>query len=138
MQLQVEKALVTQVEELARMNRQLIIDEGHSNPMNLEQLTGRMRDWLEGGDYSAYLALADGVIAGYCLYRDEGTHIYIRHLFVQVSFRRHGVGKTLVNWLHENLWMGRKLRLDVLCGNQNGLQFWRRISFADYAITLER
>ena len=42
------------VPTLARMNRQLIEDEGHRNRMSLRQLEGRMRSLLDR-DYMAAL-----------------------------------------------------------------------------------
>lgn len=41
---------------LARMNKHLIEDEGHRNPMNLSQLAERMRGFLSG-EYRADLIL---------------------------------------------------------------------------------
>jgi GNAT superfamily N-acetyltransferase len=137
MKIAIERAGLTQVEELASMNKQLISDEGHANPMNIEQLTERMRGWLLG-EYAAYVATVDGEIAGYCLFRDEGSYVYIRHLFVQEKYRQRGIGKALVNWLNENIWHGQKTRIDVLCNNLNGIEFWHKIGFVDYCITMER
>lgn len=137
MNISIQKADQIQVDQLAAMNKQLITDEGHRNPMNLEQLAERMRGWLRG-EYCAYVAVVNGENAGYCLFRDTGEYIYIRQLFVWKKFRRHGIGKTLVNWLAENTWNGRKLRIDVLCNNATGIEFWRGIGFVDYCITMER
>jgi ribosomal protein S18 acetylase RimI-like enzyme len=137
MNINIQKADTTLLKQLAAMNKQLIIDEGHHNPMTIEQLAERMRNWLQG-EYSAYIVSVEGEIAGYCLFRDEGDYMYIRQLFVWEKYRRRGIGQTLVDWLAENIWNGQKTRMDVLCNNINGIKFWRSIGFADYCITMER
>ena len=40
---------------LAKLNKQLIEDEGHRNPMTVAELETRMRNWLESGIYEAWL-----------------------------------------------------------------------------------
>ncbi len=121
---------------LGAMNKQLIEDEGHANPMTIPQLQDRMRGWLEES-YIAYLIRLDGKIVGYCLYRDDGGLIYIRHLFIARDHRREGFGEHIIRWLRINVWNDQPIRMDVLCGNKTGIQFWRGIGFKDYAITME-
>lgn len=121
---------------LGEMNKRLIQDEGHANPMTVAQLQERMKRWLES-DYSAYLFLSDGQIAGYCLYRDEADFVYIRHLYVERGLRRRGLGRACIGWLREHVWMSRTLRMEVLSSNEVGVKFWRGIGFKDYAITME-
>ena len=55
------KAELYDAGRLAEMNRRLIEDERHPNPMNLEQLNRRMSEWLEK-EYTGYLAIEDGSI----------------------------------------------------------------------------
>lgn len=51
------------LDQLALMNKQLIEDEKHDNPMNVDQLRVRMRDFLHT-DYKAYIFVAgDGVVS---------------------------------------------------------------------------
>ena len=49
---------------LATMNRHLIEDEGHCNPMTVEELAARMGTWLSD-DYAALLVLRDDEPFGY-------------------------------------------------------------------------
>ncbi len=121
---------------LGEMNKRLIEDEGHSNPMTVAQLQDRMKRWLES-DYTAYLIRSDGQIGGYCLFRDEAGFVYIRHLYIERGQRRQGLGRECIAWLRSQMWGIRPLRMEVLCSNEVGIQFWRGIGFKDYAITME-
>jgi GNAT superfamily N-acetyltransferase len=130
-------ATVDDVSALASLNRQLIRDEGHRNPMDLPQLEIRMRAWLEG-PYRAVMGDPASMPPAYALFRDDGDFIYLRQFFVTESIRRQGVGRSLVNWLRQHAWAAeRRIRLDVLVGNEIGRQFWRSVGFADYCTTME-
>ncbi len=50
----IKKCSLSDVEELAQLNKKLIEDEKSDNRMDSEQLKTRMRDFLEG-EYNAYL-----------------------------------------------------------------------------------
>ena len=122
---------------LAGMNRQLIVDEGHRNPMTEEQLATRMKGWLEGA-YKGILFRNDGKDAGYALYREETDRIYLRQFFVARELRRRGIGRAAINHLREAVWpRDRRIVLDVLTGNSSGTAFWRSVGFKDYCLTLE-
>ena len=69
----VVKAGMAQVEELAELNRQLLEDERHPDPMAAAQLAERMASWLQDG-YVGYVARRAGAAVGYCLYRDAGRY----------------------------------------------------------------
>jgi hypothetical protein len=69
--MKITPASLTDIDTLAVLNKRLIEDEGHSNPMNVEQLAERMSGWLQG-EYRGYLAVIADRIAAYCLYRDDG------------------------------------------------------------------
>jgi ribosomal protein S18 acetylase RimI-like enzyme len=120
---------------LARLNWQLIRDEGHANALDEERLAARMAGWLAHG-YRAWIARADGTVLGYCLARDEGDAVHIRQLYVAPAARRRGVGRAIVAGLRAEAWPGRALRLECLVGNQRGLAFWRGIGFHDHSLTL--
>ena len=122
---------------LASLNKQLIDDEGHRNPMSVEQLTERMRGWLEGDYRAAIFAVADDVV-GYVLYRLENDHVYIRQFFIVRNRRRQGLGRAAMDWLRSQEWARTtRLRLDVLVGNQAGVAFWHSLGFSDYCLTME-
>ena len=129
-------ATVADAVALARMNWQLIRDEGHRNEMSLTELEARMAGWLEG-EYTAVVFAESGQLVGYALYRQEPEHVYLRQFFVEPEYRRRGLGRAAIEWLHENAWNGGRVRLDVLVGNAVGLAFWRAVGFRDYCLILE-
>jgi ribosomal protein S18 acetylase RimI-like enzyme len=136
MKIEFRKAEKKDLNILGQMNKRLIEDEGHSNPMNIAELTERMDKFLNG-EYTAYLILTDNAPSGYCLFRDDTDYIYIRQLFVERDKRRRGLGNACIKWLKNNLWQNRKIRTEVLCHNEEGVKFWRDIGFCDYCITME-
>ena len=122
---------------LARMNQQLIEDEGHRNPMNLAQLETRLRSMLKG-DYTATLFEWESQLVAYALWREEPDWVYLRQFFVARDYRRRGIGSRAVRRLAGEIWPpGKRIRVDVLIGNQPALEFWRAVGFVDYLITLE-
>jgi GNAT superfamily N-acetyltransferase len=123
---------------LAPMNFQLIRDEGHRNPMSVAELETRMQGWL-AGEYEAVLFEDDQGAAGYSLFKREPDWIYLRQFFVQPNRRRHGIGRAAMTWLLENVWKDApRIRLEVLVGNSQGIEFWRSMGFGDYCMTMER
>ena len=125
------------VPTLARMNQQLIEDEGHRNPMRLTELEMRMRSMLNG-DYTATLFESDRQVVAYALWRDEPDWLYLRQFFVARDYRRRGIGTQAVRVLNDDVWPAEKrVRVNVLIGNQAGMEFWRAVGFADYLIALE-
>ena len=136
MNVEFKKAEIKDVKILGVMNKRLIEDEGHSNPLNIDELTERMRKFIVN-EYEAYLIIKENEISGYCLFRDDKEYIYIRQLYVEENKRKMGLGKSCIQWFKSNLWINRKIRMDVLSKNTNGIEFWRKIGFKDYCITME-
>jgi GNAT superfamily N-acetyltransferase len=123
---------------LARLNRQLIEDEGHSNPMSIPELQTRMQGWLAGG-YRAVLFSEGGQVLAYALYRPEADGIYLRHLFVVRERRRQGIGRRALQLLLTRIWApGARITVEALAHNASALAFYRAVGFADYAVTLQR
>lgn len=123
---------------LAQLNKQLIEDEGHSNPMTVPELEVRMRGWL-AGEYQAILFAEGGVVVAYALYRPEGAGFYLRHLFVVRERRRQGIGRRAMELLLTRIWPpGARITVEALAHNQRALGFYRALGFGDYAITLAR
>ena len=122
---------------LAQLNQQLIRDEGHRNQMTLLELQDRMTRWLQG-EYHAVLFELDGQPVGYALFRQDPEYVYLRQFFVKPEFRRQGIGRATIEWLHQNVWGNApRIRLEVLVGNHGGIAFWRSVGFRDYCITME-
>jgi GNAT superfamily N-acetyltransferase len=121
---------------LAEWNHLLIRDEGHRNPMNLDQLAQRMDGWLRG-EYQAVIFSAGDPVA-YALYKKDGQGIYLRQFFVHRDWRRRGVGRDAVSTLRREIWPAdHRLTVDVLCENSGAIAFWRSVGYRDYSLTLE-
>lgn len=119
------------------MNKQLIDDEGHRNPMNSSQLRERMADWLQT-EYEAVLFEENGVPIGYALFKRNLDFAYIRQIFVSSERRRQGIASHALRWLWANAWTNAQgVRIEVLIGNAGGRAFWRSVGFKEYCITME-
>lgn len=122
---------------LAEMNSKLIMDEGHRNPMSLDELVERMNAFFQDS-YQAALFQTTNEIVGYCLWRNETDYVYIRQFFIEKNSRRGKLGKTFFDMLKTEVWEGRRLRLEVLAHNAPAIKFWRSMGFNEYALTLEQ
>jgi ribosomal protein S18 acetylase RimI-like enzyme len=122
---------------LAELNHQLIRDEGHRNPMSVDQLKNRMRSWLSS-DYRAVLYEDAGKVVAYALFREQSDEIYLRQLFVVPSRRSQGIGRRAVDILRSEVWPSNKrLTVEVLVANDRAVKFWRSVGYQDYALSLE-
>jgi GNAT superfamily N-acetyltransferase len=123
---------------LGALNHQLIQDEGHRNPMTVPELQKRMRDWLRRGGYAAELFEENGELVAYALYRETPTEIYLRHLFVARNRRRQGIGRRVMRVLFNEIWPpGKRLTVEVLCANADGVAFWKAMGYREYSLCLE-
>ena len=130
-------AAETDVPWLARMNQELIRDEGHRNKMSLVELEQRMSDFLRN-EYEAVIVSSGRNDIGYVLYRKEPDWQYLRQIFVIDKMRRKGIGRGIIKWLRDNPWKDCKtIRTDVLVDNTIGINFWKTVGFKDYCITME-
>lgn len=122
---------------LARLNHQLIRDEGHRNRMTVSELEQRMRDWL-AGEYQAVIYEEGGEVVAYALFREQAEEIYLRQLFVVRHRRRQGLGRQAMEILRFQVWpRTKRLTVDVLVTNTSALAFWRAMGYADYCLSLE-
>ena len=135
--MEVVRAALRDADILAELNKELIEDEQHPNPMGIAQLTERMRDWL-ATDYICYMAKEKGSIVAYCLYRDDESHYYMRQLYVDRAHRRKGIATRLLDWLYENVWTDKKVRLDVLAHNEDAVAFYQRYGFRIGVFRMEK
>ena len=131
-------ATVEDAGTLARMNQQLIDDEGHRNCMTRHELEERMRGWLLSQEYSAALFESDEELVAYALFRVEVDKVHLRQFFVVSHRRRQGIGREAIQILRNEIWPpGRRLTVDVLVANTVGVGFWRSLGYVDYSLTLE-
>lgn len=123
---------------LAQLNLELIVDEGHHNPMNVMELESRMRGWLSA-DYRAVLFRRERRVVAYALFRmDEWSRIYLRQFFVVRAARRQGVGRTAIEiFKREVVPAGTAVVLEVLIRNAVGRAFWAATGFREYCLALK-
>jgi GNAT superfamily N-acetyltransferase len=122
---------------LATMNYSLIRDLGLPNYLTVGALEQRMENWL-AGDYQAVLFEGEAGPAGYALFRSEPEYVYLRQFFVVREVRRHGIGRSALDWLKGNVWSGcERIRIDVLPENRAAIAFWHSVGFSDLTITME-
>ena len=135
--MEIVRAELGDVERLAELNRCLIEDERHPNPLDIAELIKRMNKWL-AADYICHTVKENGHIIAYCLYRDDGGHYYMRQLYVDRAHRRKGIATQLLDWLYENVWTDKKVRLDVLAHNEDAVAFYKRYGFRIGVFRMEK
>ena len=124
--------------DLASMNAQLIVDEGHRYRLSESELIERMESWLANGYIAKLIRNESAEIVGYVLWREEPDHLFVRQFFIVEQFRRQGIGSKLFSILREHCWSGwDSIRLDVLDRNSRARTFWESLGFGPYARTLE-
>lgn len=122
---------------LAKMNQQLIRDEGHRNKMSLSELEERMSDFLRN-EYEAVIVRSNQNDIGYALYRRYPEWLYLRQIFVIEPMRRKGIGRKFIEWLKNNPWKdSQRIKTDVLVNNPIGINFWKAVGFTEYCKTME-
>ncbi len=123
---------------LARLNHELIADEGSDNPQSIPQLAERMAEWLDGRYQAVLFETAEQETLAYALFRDEGESIFLRQFYVTRSHRQAGVGRAaLQRLLGEVFAPGKRVVVEVLSKNERGIAFWHALGFSDYFLTLE-
>ena len=128
-------ATVNDVPLLARLNRELIDDEGHRNPMSVSQLEARMRKWLEW-EYRIALFEREGRVVAYVLYRPQGGDIFLRHLYVVRDARRQGIATAVMRTLARDVWPSNaRIALDVLVGSSGALAFYHTLGFQPFSLS---
>ena len=121
---------------LAEWNHQLIRDEGHRNPMTVEELAERMKEWLKGEYRAVVFSEADPV--AYALFKTEKKSIYLRQLFMRRDRRSAGIGRETISILRGQIWSPEvRLTVDVLCANPRAIAFYRAVGFHDYCLAME-
>jgi ribosomal protein S18 acetylase RimI-like enzyme len=135
--MKITQADLSHVDKLAELNKRLIEDECHPNPMDVAQLAERMSGWLLD-EYAAYLAILNGEIVAYCLYRDDGDHYYLRQLYVDRGFRRQGIATQLLDWMYQHVWIDKMVRLDVLAHNKDAIAFYEKYGFKVGCLRMEK
>jgi GNAT superfamily N-acetyltransferase len=133
------------VPAVARMNRELIEDEGHRNPMTVADLEQRARGFLREGGWRVDLILSGGATVGFATWREEdditepsGRRVYLRQFYICRSARGGGLGRRAFEALMAAFPADTRILLEVLSSNPGGQAFWARMGFSPYALFVER
>ncbi|MBZ6076325.1 GNAT family N-acetyltransferase [Microvirga puerhi] len=132
-------------ELLGRMNRELIEDQAHRNPMTIDQLRDRFKRLVADG-WKVDLFEVDGEVIGYAVHRYEpdpaeprGERVFLRQFFIARHRRRGGAGSVaLKELMRARFQAGDRIYLDVIEANPGGKMFWTRTGFVPYATIMER
>ena len=135
--MKITKATLSDIGKLAELNNRLIEDERHPNLMNVQQLAQRMAKWLQS-EYTCYLATEDGITVAYCLFRYDAEYYHMKHLFVERGHRRKGIATKLLDWMYQNIWTDKKVRLDVLSHNEEAIAFYKLYGFRVGCLRMEK
>ncbi len=135
-QVTLRQATLDDVHQLATMNRELIQDENSSNPMSLEQLQERMKQFISG-DWQGLIFMHQEVAVGYTLlqHRDaeDGSAarvVFVRQFYISRNHRRMGIGRSALNEIiRTECPRGSTLELGVLEANPAGRRFWEAVGF---------
>ncbi|MFM2479865.1 GNAT family N-acetyltransferase [Celerinatantimonas sp. YJH-8] len=112
--------------DLARLNHQLLEDEGNTKSLSTEYLYQRMKNWLENKQFFGFGGLNDdGQLVAYLLacYESESI-VYVRQLITERNYRRQGYASTLLKHLEKYLGADQQIKLDVLMHNKNAIYFY--------------
>ena len=132
------KASIADAAELAKLNSDLLHDEGHRNTLSIAQLEARMGKYLDEGHVAFIFTDHSGTI-GYALFRDDNHDVFLRQFFIVDHARRKGIGREAFNWLCENVWAdAERVTLNVLLHNRRGMDFWHSVGLADYCMMMEK
>ncbi|SEA66706.1 GNAT family N-acetyltransferase [Paraburkholderia sartisoli] len=145
-QVAIQAAKPSQFELLARMNKELIEDEGHRNPMNVEELCQRFERFVSTEGYSLDVILWCNEVIGFATYRQEpdsaeacGYHIHLRQFYISRDVRGRGLGSLAFESLtRARFKRGERLFLNVLETNPRGKEFWKKTGFKPYDTTMEQ
>jgi ribosomal protein S18 acetylase RimI-like enzyme len=117
---------------LAIFNKQLIEDEQHENPMNIDQLKERMKEFIST-DYKAFFFTEAGNIVGYALVNMKREPYYLRQFFIMREHRRKGCGRDSFHELLRYL-KTSTIDIEVLSWNQTGRKFWESLGFKERSL----
>lgn len=130
---------------LARMNRELADDEGHRNPMTIEQMEARFGRFVDEEGWSVDLFMLDDEVVGYATHRREaepsdpsGERVFLRQFYIVRHYRRDGLGQAAFDKLVAARFRpGDRVILEAIENNPGGRVFWLRVGFTPYSSILE-
>ncbi|MFM2484164.1 GNAT family N-acetyltransferase [Celerinatantimonas yamalensis] len=127
---------IKHIEQLGRLNQQLLEDEGNSKNLSHSYLCQRMRGWLKDANYFGFGCVIEGQIAAYILACYEDDFIYVRQLVTDREYRRQGHASKLLQHIETYLGSAKQIRLDVLMNNQSAMFFYAKLGFKPFYMAM--
>lgn len=122
---------------LARMNQELIEDEGGATAMTIAELETRMSRLL-GEGFVAVLFERLSEPVGYAVYRITPQFVYLRQFFIGRNYRGNGYGTESFQRLLADEWGNvASVQVDVHEENKIGKSFWERLGFEPKLVRME-
>jgi GNAT superfamily N-acetyltransferase len=139
------KHRVSELDDLARMNKELLEDEKHRSSLTVAELKERFRRFVDEDGWSVEVFTCDEDIVGYITYRVEpdettpnGRSVFLRQFYISRSHRRLGLGAaTMALFKSSRLKHGERIFLEVLESNPRGRAFWQSVGFTPYSTIME-
>jgi len=114
--------------ELAAMNIQLRIDEQMDSVMSDAEVIDRMQEFLQGTSYQAWFLQDADLVKGYVLVDVVRKPLYVRHLFVKSEFRGQSCGRRAIELVLQH-YGERTLDIEVMAWNDKAIGFYDRLGF---------
>ena len=143
----VRAAQLSDLSQLAKMNSRLVDDQGSENPFSLKEYEDRFREWLDTNIWTVDVFLHDGQVIGYSVYQERADYydpneavIYIRQYYIERAHRRLGLGKAAFQILIDTRFPKgiQSIALDVMATNSAGQNFWKKMGFNEYFISMKK
>ena len=125
----IQKCTINDCKYLAELNKELINAEGSDNPMTVEELEERMKDFLQTF-YEAFFFIEQNTVVGYALVKIDCKPLYLRQFMIIHEYRRRHYGeqafRMLLSYLKTDF-----IDIEVLSNNDRGIQFWEKLGFVE-------
>ena len=147
MSIAVRAAQLSDLPQLSKMNSCLVDDQGSENPFSLKEYEDRFREWLDTNIWTVDVFLHDGQVIGYSVYQERADYydpneavIYIRQYYIKRAHRRLGMGKAAFQILIDTRFPKhvQSIALDVMATNSAGQNFWKKMGFNEYFISMKK
>ncbi len=134
-----------ELDDVARMNKELLEDEQSRNSMSVAELRDRFVRFVRDDGWTVAVFTCDAEIAGFITYRYQpddaapgGRSVHLRQFFIARPHRRRGLGAAAIAlFKRSRLNPGDRIILDVLDTNPGGRRFWQQVGFVPYATIME-
>lgn len=126
--MELREATINDLHVLTQMNIQLRADEKMDNQMTDDEVEQRMKGFLEGENYKAYILKSPDTLYGYALIDITKKPVYLRQLFVEKPFRNKGLGREIIQKIMKTLAV-KEIDVEVMVWNEQALHFYEKFGF---------